>query len=187
MSAAIVDGVLKLRKPLQVKGGTVEELRLPHPTGGQVLMAERKLDAGTNPEAVRSFAITLVSGVSGKAPELVEMVPVSEVMDACAYLQQRYIVLPAEAALDQDPELTLDLEDAVEHSGVSYAQLVLTEPTTGMVRKAEGHLRGGQSPGNLRTHQIALIANATELPFAAVAKMPVQTLMRAAHFLQGFT
>src|ERR1700743_2703075 len=68
---------------------------------------------------------------------------------------------------------TVPIEPPIKFNGVDYAELVLREPSTDQVRRAEEQLKFGEMPHARRNYIMHLIANVSGVPFPVVQKMGV--------------
>ncbi|MFC0407916.1 phage tail assembly protein [Roseomonas elaeocarpi] len=180
---------ITLRRPLEVKGGKVTELRLREPTAQEAFRAEGHIQFSTHSEAVTLYIREMVSAVTSISTEVLDHVPISELATAGAYFTgftDAGLEGLGEDTADRPDEWEIELPTELSYQGVQYATLRLSEPTTGGVRKAQGQLRKGVGPQSMRAYQMWLVANASGVPFQVIQQLPVSTLNAAATYVQGF-
>lgn len=181
---------LALRTPLTIKGGTIATLNLREPTGQEMWLAEGLLQANTGPEAVTLYMRQIIATVSGRKPEDLEDIRISELSCAFDYLAgfiEAGVPAQGEGFPPPDEETwELTLPVPVTFDGRDYTTLSLSEPSTGATRKAQGQFRKGAGAQAARAYQMHLVANAAGVPFGIVQRLPVSTLNAAATYLQGF-
>jgi len=183
---------LDLRKPLSIRGGTLAMLKLREPSAAEVWKAEAHIQNDAGPEAVTLYLRELTAQVCGIArAEDLDEVPTGILGQAGEYFSgfTEAGLEPAEIGLDavaQPEQWDLELPKPVSFQGIEYATLMLTEPLTGIVRKAQGHLRKGIGPQSLRSYQLWLVSGTAGVPYQVVQALPVSTLNAAALYLQGF-
>lgn len=176
--------VISLDPPIQHDGGTIGELRLREPTGGEMRDAEKNLDGGFTAEAASAFEVSLIGAVTGVAAAALDKLPVTIMRQARIFLTS--FDVESRLGTTDAPSLDVPLLEPLTVTGISYSEISLAEPTVGMRRKAESALRTGATSANARQYQLILVAQASGIPFAAVERFPVSVLNDAEAFLRGF-
>lgn len=187
--------VIPLARPITKAGRSVSEITLSEPTAGQVRHCERLLRTPTPygnylDAEVRAYQIELVGRVSGIGDEIAGDLPVSKLDKAAAWLHEQFIVSkrPKDWVADtESDQLVIDLPAAIKVAEISYDQLILREPTSGEVKKAESSLRANWGAEDKRRHDLWLVAYAAGIPYPAVEAMPISIVVKAYEWLENFT
>ncbi len=181
---------LDLRTPITIKGGTIATLSLREPTGQEMWLAEGLLQTNTGSEAVTLYMRQIVATVSGRKPEDLEAIRISELSRAYNYLAgfiEAGVPKEGEGFVEPEEETwELALPAPVTFDGRDYTTLSLSEPSTGATRKAQGQFRKGSGAQSARAYQMHLVANSADVPYGLVQRLPVSVLNVAASYLQGF-
>jgi hypothetical protein len=81
---------------------------------------------------------------------------------------------------------TIDLPSPILNDGRPVSSIVLSPPTIGARRQAEGFLRNGQQGEAASKFQIALVGKCSGLPDATIEQMDMDAFNEAWSFVSGF-
>ncbi|MCQ8240518.1 phage tail assembly protein [Rhizosaccharibacter radicis] len=176
--------VLPIEPPIDHGGERWDQIELREPRVSEVKASEEVMGATATPAAVLDAEAKLVALVGGVPDEVIAKLPTSVLNAGADYLQSFEPF--GRSHRDDDPALLLELDEPVEVQKGSFTEIPLREPRVGERRKAEQHLSRGITPAAYRAMEVALVTAVSELPPAAVLKLPISAFARSAEYLTGF-
>jgi hypothetical protein len=164
--------IIKLRKPIGLKGKEITEITLREPTAGEVLEASTKTGRG--------LALSLLSQVTGIDSGIIEMLPGRVSDKALGYLMTFVDPILSDAVDAEEPpeELIVALDNTIEMGTTWVNELTLREPTLGEL------IKGDKYTGMQRT--IALVALVSGQPRAVIERVPISKFATASRYVIGF-
>ncbi len=86
----------------------------------------------------------------------------------------------------RERSLTIEIDPPISDERETHTSIVVTAPTIGQRRQAEGHLRRSQDPEALTKFQVAMVARCTGIKEDLIEKLQADQFYTAWEHVAGF-